>query len=122
MKRVWLAAIAIAVALAPGTALANGGGDLWGAFDRTLGSAKYIDLSHRLTPQIPVWKGFGPSVFEPAVDPATGQAYTYAQSGFEATAYHLSTDQFGTQLDPPAHWAPEYRPSTSCHRRSRSAS
>jgi kynurenine formamidase len=27
---------------------------------------------------------------------------------FEATRYTLSTDQFGTQLDPPAHWAPEY--------------
>ena len=26
----------------------------------------------------------------------------------EATAYEIATDQFGTQLDPPAHWAPEY--------------
>jgi kynurenine formamidase len=61
-----------------------------------------------LTPQIPVWRGFGPSFFEPAVDPATGEPYTFAESGFEATAYRLSTDQFGTQLDPPAHWAPEF--------------
>jgi kynurenine formamidase len=28
--------------------------------------------------------------------------------GFEATEYTLRTDQLGTQLDPPAHWAPEY--------------
>jgi kynurenine formamidase len=28
--------------------------------------------------------------------------------GFEATRYDLATDQFGTQLDPPAHWAPEF--------------
>jgi kynurenine formamidase len=28
--------------------------------------------------------------------------------GFEATSYILRTDQLGTQLDPPAHWAPEY--------------
>jgi kynurenine formamidase len=34
--------------------------------------------------------------------------YTYAKDGFEATAYTIATDQFGTQLDPPAHWAPEY--------------
>ena len=43
-----------------------------------------------------------------AVDPKTGEAYTYAKDGFEATRYQLATDQLGTQLDPPAHWAPEY--------------
>jgi kynurenine formamidase len=42
------------------------------------------------------------------VDPSTNTAYTYAKDGFEATAYEIATDQFGTQLDPPAHWAPEY--------------
>jgi kynurenine formamidase len=42
------------------------------------------------------------------VDPETGKPYRYATDGFEATHYDLSTDQFGTQLDPPAHWAPEY--------------
>ena len=30
------------------------------------------------------------------------------KDGFEATKYEIATDQFGTQLDPPAHWAPEY--------------
>src|SRR3954451_24633593 len=81
---------------------------LWRAHDQTLSRARYIDLTHTLTPGAPVWKGFGPSVFKPAVDPATGNPYTYAKDGFEATSYELSTDQFGTQLDPPAHWAPEY--------------
>ena len=33
---------------------------------------------------------------------------TYAADGFESNQYHLTTDQYGTQLDPPAHWAPEY--------------
>jgi kynurenine formamidase len=99
----------LVAALAAGPASAHGGvkGDLWAAYDGPLASAKYIDLSHVLTPQIPVWKGFGPSFFAPAVDPATGDPYTYADDGFEATSYRLSTDQFGTQLDPPAHWAPE---------------
>jgi kynurenine formamidase len=55
-----------------------------------------------------VWRGFGPSAFSPSLNPQTGQPYTYAADGFEATSYRLSTDQFGTQLDPPAHWAPEY--------------
>ena len=55
-----------------------------------------------------MWYGFGPSRFMPAVDPKTGQPYTYEKDGFAATHYDLSTDQLGTQLDPPAHWAPEY--------------
>src|SRR3569833_3200261 len=81
--------------------------DLWQVYDQALKGATYIDLTHTLTPGQPVWKGFGPSVFSPSVDPATGMPYTYAKDGFEATAYTLSTDQFGTQFDPPAHWAPE---------------
>ncbi len=37
----------------------------------------------------------------------TGDVFTYDKHGFEATNYVLTTDQLGTQLDPPAHWAPE---------------
>jgi len=81
---------------------------LWAVYQQSLKQAKYIDLTHAVTPTIPVWKGFGPSTFAPAVNPATGEPYQYDKDGFEATAYQLSTDQFGTQLDPPAHWAPEY--------------
>ena len=81
---------------------------LWPVYEHSLRNAKYIDLTHTLTPAIPVWRGFGPATFAPALNPETGQPYRYAQDGFEATHYDLSTDQFGTQLDPPAHWAPEY--------------
>jgi kynurenine formamidase len=81
---------------------------LWQLYDRSLSKARYIDLTHSITPNMPVWKGFGPAKFGPAVDPKTGKAYTYEKDGFEATAYRIATDQFGTQLDPPAHWAPEY--------------
>jgi kynurenine formamidase len=84
------------------------GHSLWKVYDHVLREAKYIDLTHTITPSIPVWAGFGPSTFMPASDPTTGEPYTYAESGFEATAYMLQTDQLGTQLDPPAHWAPEY--------------
>ena len=82
--------------------------DLWKLYDQALRHARYIDLTHTITPNMPVWKGFGPATFMPAVDPMTGTPYTYAKDGFEATAYRIATDQFGTQLDPPAHWAPEY--------------
>jgi kynurenine formamidase len=81
---------------------------LWQVYERSLKTAKYIDLTHTITPTIPVWKGFGPSRFQPSTDPQTRRPYTYAKEGFEATSYQLSTDQLGTQLDPPAHWAPEY--------------
>jgi kynurenine formamidase len=82
--------------------------DLWQIYETSLKKAKYVDLTHTITPSIPVWKGFGRSKFGPTVDPATGKAYTYDKDGFEATHYDLATDQLGTQLDPPAHWAPEY--------------
>ena len=70
-----------------------------------------IDLTHAFTPTIPVWPGFGHAAFKPAVAGEViagyvekGQEFTYAQHGFVATAYDLPTDQYGTQLDPPAHW------------------
>jgi kynurenine formamidase len=82
--------------------------NLWVVYEESLKGAKYIDLTHTISPAIPVWKGFGPSRFTASEDPQTGRPYTYAKDGFEATSYQLSTDQLGTQLDPPAHWAPEY--------------
>jgi kynurenine formamidase len=81
---------------------------LWPVYDQSLKNAKYIDLTHTITPSIPVWKEFAPSTFGPAVNARTGRPFRYATDGFEATHYDLGTDQLGTQLDPPAHWAPEY--------------
>lgn len=70
--------------------------DLWQLYDSGLAGARYVDLTHTLTPSIPVWKGFGPSRFGPAVNPETGVSYEYGRDGFEATQYSLATDQFGT--------------------------
>jgi kynurenine formamidase len=92
----------------PATKTTNNAPGLWRVYDDTLKTAKYIDLTHTIAPNIPVWQGFGPSRFGPATDPKSGRAYTYAKDGFEATSYQLATDQLGTQLDPPAHWAPEF--------------
>jgi len=81
---------------------------LWQLYEDSLKTAKYVDLTHTITPSIPVWAGFGPSKFMATVNPATNQPYTYEKDGFEATHYDLATDQMGTQLDPPAHWNPNY--------------
>ncbi|MBV9541148.1 MAG: cyclase family protein [Alphaproteobacteria bacterium] len=98
----------VAAALAIAAATAAQAGDLWHVYDTALAHAKYIDLTHTIAPGIPVWKGFGPSKDGPTVNPATGKPYSYKTDGFEATHHDLQTDQLGTQLDPPAHWAPEY--------------
>jgi kynurenine formamidase len=115
-----LAAVGLVVVVVAGTAglmrpahsrsapIAPDAPGLWRVYEQSLKGAKYIDLTHTVTPAIPVWKGFGPAKFGPTINPETGQPYTYAKDGFEATRYELATDQFGTQLDPPAHWAPEY--------------
>jgi kynurenine formamidase len=99
--------------MAPRTGNAAEG--LWGVYESALRGAKYVDLTHTITPNIPVWAGFAGSAFAPAKAGSDiegfagkGEAYTYARHGFEATEYALATDQLGTQLDPPAHWAPEY--------------
>jgi kynurenine formamidase len=82
--------------------------NLWSVYHDALRSAKYVDLTHTITPSIPVWPGFGHPTFGPSVDPKTKTPYTWAKDGFEATRYLLPTDQLGTQLDPPAHWSPDY--------------
>jgi kynurenine formamidase len=109
-----LTALAFALSILPATAQEPAPG-LWKVYDDSLKSAKYVDLTHTITPKIPVWPGFGPATFSPAKAGADlegyakkGDAFTYEKHGFEATAYALQTDQLGTQLDPPAHWAPEY--------------
>lgn len=80
----------------------------WQLYESELKGAKYVDLTHAITPSIPVWAGFEASVFGPALDPKTGVPYSWLKDGFEATRYLLATDQLGTQLDPPAHWNPDY--------------
>src|SRR5690349_5157892 len=100
--------LALALLLASATSAAAKQPPLWRVYNDSLKGAKYIDLTHTITPDIPVWSGFGPATFAPAFSKIDGHTFTYAKDGFEATRYVLQTDQFGTQLDPPAHWAPEY--------------
>ena len=109
MRRSLIAAALAAALVAVGAGGASAAApSLWQLYDQSLTGARYVDLTHTITPSIPVWAGFGPSQFAPSINPATGNPYTYKADGFEATRYTLATDQLGTQLDPPAHWAPEY--------------
>jgi kynurenine formamidase len=80
-------------------------------YDTVLKNCKYVDLTHAFSPTIAVWPGFGHAAFKAGQAGADipnyvekGQEYTYAKHGFVSTAYELPTDQYGTQLDPPAHW------------------
>ncbi len=113
-NRVRCLAIALAALSLTAPAAAKDTG-LWQVYDKHLKGAKYVDLTHTITPTIPVWPGFGESTFAPAKAGAAmagyaekDETFVYEKHGFEATSYTLRTDQLGTQLDPPAHWAPEY--------------
>jgi kynurenine formamidase len=68
---------------------------LWQVYETALKTAKYVDLTHTITPRIPVWVGFG-STFSPAKAGADlegfarkGEVYTYQKHGFEATIDEL---------------------------------
>jgi hypothetical protein len=50
-----------------------GAPSLWTAYNATFRHAKYIDLTHTIAPDIPVWHGFGRSKFAPTINPATGK-------------------------------------------------
>jgi kynurenine formamidase len=84
---------------------------LWSVYEQAIKGAKHIDLTHAFAPVQPVWPGFGRAEFKATTAGADipdyvkrGDEYTYAKHGFVATSYVLTTDQYGTQLDPPAHW------------------
>jgi kynurenine formamidase len=84
---------------------------LWFLYETIFKHCKYVDLTHAFSPTIPVWPGFGNATFKPTVAGADmpgyiekGQEFTYEKHGFIATSYEILTDQYGTQLDPPAHW------------------
>ena len=108
-RRTRLAVLAVAAAAlgVPASAGATGGGDLWKVYDQTLAGALHRPDAHDHAEHAGV-EGLRPRDV-PARRRTRRRArpYTYAKDGFEATAYELATDQFGTQFDPPAHWAPE---------------
>jgi kynurenine formamidase len=71
---------------------------------RILAGKTFVDLTHSFGPDSPVWSGFGQAKMTPAVDPQTGQPYTIQKDGFRSTYYQM-VGQYGTHVDPPAHFA-----------------
>jgi kynurenine formamidase len=81
---------------------------LWETYEHSFRTAKYIDLTHAIEPGMTVWSGFGDLQCDRAADPKSRRIYKYESDSFEANQYLLPTDQLGTQLDPPAHWNPDF--------------
>lgn len=113
MKKIFGVFLAVAIAQLAWIATPAKGGDtsLWDVYNKVLKKAKYVDLTHAFSPTIAVWPGFGNAKFKPAIAGQEyegycklGEAFTYDKHGFIASAYELVTDQYGTQLDPPAHF------------------
>jgi len=87
-----------------------------GLYASSLGDAKYIDLTHTISPDMPIWAAFDKDKlsFGPAIAGSDGgmgedfiqrgDEFMYRKQGFIATSVTLPTDQLGTQLDAPAHW------------------
>jgi hypothetical protein len=62
--------------------------NLWKAYNDTLKGAKYIDMTHTITPKMPVWIGFGTPTFSQSkagVDvlpfAKRDETFTYAKQG-----------------------------------------
>ena len=113
-SRAVLAAVLAMMLSQSGSAAAGEG--LWGVYEQALKGAKYVDLTHTITPKHP---GLGRLL---AVQVRAGQGRQATSKAMRRRAKStpmrstasrrrtivLATDQLGTQLDPPAHWAPEY--------------
>eukprot|EP00662_Eupelagonemidae_sp_cell21_P022852 gene22852-52284_t len=91
--------------------------DMWASdFHRLhasfLSTARYVDLTHAFHPNpFPMWELFAPAKVGAGKSSGDNSAYPTVHAGDDwasaacaTTAYHLPTDQIGTQLDPPAHW------------------
>jgi kynurenine formamidase len=84
---------------------------LWHTWDESFAHARYVCLSHVLSPGAPLWAGFKPtSRFELAqVRPDEKSAYVdanYATVGWTSYRVALASENWGTHLDAPAHFHP----------------
>ena len=78
--------------------------DFHSLYAKDLAHAKYIDLTHTIKPNMPLWSGFNQPTMGGSPSKLNGEVFEYGKDGFIATSVTLPTDQLGTQLDPPAHW------------------
>ncbi|KAJ1940038.1 hypothetical protein EC988_007151, partial [Linderina pennispora] len=59
---------------------------LWSLYDKTFAHTHYVDLSHTIQPDMPVWRGFGDIKFGEAVHRDTGKPFSYDKDLFVANA------------------------------------
>jgi kynurenine formamidase len=71
---------------------------------RIIAGKTFVDLTHSFGPDTPVWSGFGQARMTPMADPKTHEPYTIPKDGFRTTYYEM-VGQYGTHVDPPAHFA-----------------
>lgn len=88
-----------------GAADARAEGSLAEAY-QTIAGKQMVDLTHSFSPTTPVWGGFGQATMSAASDPKSHEPYTIEKSGFRTTFYSM-VGQYGTHVDPPAHFDPE---------------
>lgn len=99
-RRAALAALLLVGAMAG----ARAEGSLADAY-ATIASKQFVDLTHTFGVGTPVWQGFGQATMSAAADPSTHEPYTIEKHGFRTTFYSM-VGQYGTHLDPPAHFDP----------------
>jgi kynurenine formamidase len=97
--RVSFITLVLALSCTPGSA----GSDLDRAY-RIITGKQFVELTHSFGPATPVWSGFGQADFTAAFDPKTKRPYTIKDDGFRTTYYNM-VGQYGTHVDPPAHFA-----------------
>ena len=106
-RHLWAGASAIAAmclfTLTALPAAAQSQTDLARAY-QIIASKTFVDLTHSFGPDTPVCSGFGQAKFSPAADPKTHEPYTIPKDGFRTTYYEM-VGQYGTHVDPPAHFA-----------------
>ena len=98
-----LSQLLIALSIVTLSPNAHAESDLMSAY-HTLASKQFVDLTQSFGPETPVWSGFGQARFMPAFDPNTKRPYTIKDDGFRTTYYDM-VGQYGTHVDPPAHFA-----------------
>lgn len=99
--------LALAAGLIAGlpASFAQGDNSLAAAYT-IIASKKLVDLTQSFSPTTPVWSGFGQATMTAASDPQTHDPYTIEKSGFRTTYYSM-VGQYGTHIDPPAHFDPD---------------
>jgi kynurenine formamidase len=65
-----------------------------------------VDLTHTFGVGTPVWSGFGQASISAASDPKTHEPYMIEKHGFRTNFFSM-VGQYGTHVDPPAHFAPD---------------